>query len=272
MSAAARLSEIIAQGGKVSASFCDGDDGFAALLRHGYLRGSGVSTSIVCDECDAPHSAPVVYEGAQYGYFCPDLGFLTLDLARLAVFSPDVPKLVGRLADTLGCRQRKLSSIHGETWRIGTIQTDAATVMIYFHPTLATEDDARALQDALGREARSEWRLVVTAQGALPMPGLSTVLLDDLVEIDHATGALRVFADPGVLAGMPRKNLGGRPSEHGDLLRPLIEGRIRDGAAVGGVNAEARDVRAAFIAKYPNQSAPSDATIKRYIREARSGS
>ncbi|MDU9002408.1 hypothetical protein [Sedimentitalea todarodis] len=271
MTATTRLCEIIAQGGKVSTDFGD-DDGFAVLVRHGYLSEAGVLTSVVCDECDAPHSAPVVYEADMYGYYCPDLGFLPLVAARLAVFSPDIPKLIDRLAEALGCRQRKSSSIFGETWRIGAAQTDAATVMLYFHPTLETEDDARVLQDALGREARSEWRLVVTAQGALPMAGLATVRFDDLTEIDITTGALSVIADPGVLAGSPRKNPGGRPSAHGDLLKPLIVGRISDGTAVEGVNAEAGEVRTAFKAKYPNRSIPSGSAIKRYIREARGGS
>jgi hypothetical protein len=272
VSTTSRLCEIIAQGGKVSADFYGGDDGFAELLRHGYLRSTGVLASVFCDDCDAPHSAPIVYQGQQYGYFCPDLGFLTLDPARLGAFLPDIPKLIDRLADALGCRQRKTSSICGETWRIGVVQTDAATVMIYFHPTLSTENDARAVQDALGREARSDWRLVVTAQGALPMAGLATVRLDDLAEIDTATGALHVLADPGVLTGMPRKNLGGRPAEHGDLLKPLIESRIRDGAAVEGINAEAREVRTAFITKFPDHPIPSDPTIKRHIKKARGGS
>lgn len=272
MSATARLCEIITQGGKVFVDFYDGDDGFAGLVRHGYMRGSGVSSSVVCDECDSPHSAPVVYEGEKYGYFCPDIGFLPLCPARLAAFSPDIPKLIKRLADAFGCRQRKSSSIHGKTWRIGAVQTDAATVTIYFHPTLETEDDARALQDALGREARSEWRLVVTAQGALPMAGLTTVRLDEFVEIDIITGELSVVADLAYLAGLPRKNLGGRPAEHGDLLRPLIEGRIREGAAVDGVNAEADEVRDAFASKYPDRPIPSESAIKRYIRQARGGS
>ncbi|SHE87297.1 hypothetical protein SAMN05444273_1035 [Litoreibacter ascidiaceicola] len=272
MSAAARLCDIIAQGGKVSADFDGGDDGLTALARHGYLREAGVLASVVCDECDAPHSAPVVYEADEYGHYCPDLGFLKLDPTRLAAFSPDVPKLIDRLSEALGCRQRKSSSVYGETWRIGAAQTEAAAVMLYFHPTLATEENARELHHALAREARSEWRLVVTAQGALPIAGLPTVRLDELAEINLTTGALRVIADPGVLAGLPRKNPGGRPSVHGDVLRPLIEGRIRDGAAVVGVNAEAGEVRDVFEALFPNRPIPSASAIKRYIREARRGS
>lgn len=271
MSAAARLSDVVAQGGKVSAKF-DGDDDFRALVRHRYLREAGVLASIVCDECDAPHSAPVVHQEDRYGYCCPDLGFLTLDPAQLAAFSPDIPRLIDHLADALGCRQRKSSSVYGETWRIGAVQTETATVMLYFHPTLETEGDARTLGDALGREARSEWRLVVTAQGALPMPGLATVRLDEFVEIDIATGELSVVADLAYLAGVPRKNLGGRPAEHGKMLKPLIESRICEGVAVEGVNAEADEVRNAFTSKYPDRPIPSESAIKRYIRQARGGS
>ncbi|QIE41626.1 hypothetical protein G5B39_06455 [Rhodobacteraceae bacterium SC52] len=272
MTAATLLCAMVAQGGKVSADFYGANDGFAALVRHGYLHQAGVLASVVCDECDAPHSVPVVYEADGYGYFCPDLGFLPLDAVRLTALSPDIPKLIFRLAEALGCRQRKLSSVYGETWRIGAAQTDTAPVMLYFHPSLETEDDARALQHALAREARSEWRLVVTAQGALPMAGLATVRLDELAEINVMTGALRVIADPSALVGLPSKNPGGRPSAHGDVLRPLIEGRIRNGAAVIGLNAEAREVRDVFVTKYPDRPLPSDSAVKRYIREARGGS
>lgn len=136
----------------------------------------------------------------------------------------------------------------------------------------ATEDDARELHHALAREAQSEWRLLVTAQGALPMAGLAMVRLDDLAEINVTTGAVCIIADPGIWVGSPPKNPGGRPPAQGDLLRPLIEGRMRNGTAVDGVNAEAREVLVAFKAKYPDNPAPSDATVKRYIRKAHEGS
>ncbi|HCP82087.1 MAG TPA: hypothetical protein DIT67_11025 [Octadecabacter sp.] len=269
MTAATLLCEIISQGGKVSADFYRADDGFAVLVRHGFMREPNALASVVCDECDAPHSAPIVYEAGGYGYYCPDLGFLALDAARLAAFSPDVPKLIDRLADAFGCRQRKSSSVFGETWRIGVTQTDAAPVMLYFHPTLETEDDARALQHALAREARSEWRLVVTAQGALPMAGLATVLLNDLIEIDITTGELRVIADPGVLTGLPRKNPGGRPSAHGPVISRLISERILHGQSLEGRNKEADAVLQLFAERYPNEKAPSQSTVRDYVTKAR---
>ena len=268
MSATSRLCEIIAQGGKVSADFYGGDCGFAGLVSHGYMRQAGVVAEIVCDECDEPHSAQVVHERERYGYYCPDLGFVTLDPARLDAFSPDISKLIDRLADALGCRQRKSTSIYGATWRIGTVQTKAAPVMLYFHPKLQTEDDARELLDALGREARSEWRLVVTAQGALPMAGLATVRLDELVEIDLTTGELCVLADPGVLAGAPRKNPGGRPRQQRDQLARIIETRRSNGTALDGLNEEARAIARVFQENGANGKPPSFSTIKRELSES----
>lgn len=266
------LCEVIAQGGKVPSGFYEKDKTFAALIRHGYLREVGVVESVVCDDCDAAHSAPVVYDDNAYGYFCPDLGLVRLDPASVTAYSPDMPVLINRLADVFECRQRKSSSIFGRTWRIGTITSASEPVVLYFHPTLQTEEDTRDLLNALGREARSEWRLVVTSQGNVPLAGLASVRLDDLVEVDTSTGSLNNIADPSFLAGVPRKNPGGRPSEHGGLLKPLIENRIRSGEAAVGINAEFREVRAAFQAAYPEKPVPSEAAIKRYIREARGGS
>lgn len=272
MNAISLLCKIIAQGGKVSSSFYDEDKTFAALIRRGFLREVGVVGSVVCGDCDAAHSAPVVYEENAYGYFCPDLGLIRLDPARVTAFSPDVSFLINQLADVFECRQRKTSSILDQTWRIGTITSASASVVLYFHPTLQTEKDTRDLLNALGREARSEWRLVVTSQGRVPLAGLASARLDELVEMDASTGKLIRIADPSVLAGVPRKNPGGRPSEHGDFLKPLIEDRIRSGEAAGGINAEFREVRAAFHAAYPEKPVPSDSAIKRHIRKARGGS
>lgn len=272
MSAVSLLCEIIAQGGRLASDYYSSDQAFDALVTHGFLSKAGVLASVVCDDCDAPHSAPVGYDGDGYGYYCPDLGFVPLDPALLTTVKPDIPLLIRRLAVAFECRQRKSSSIHGQTWRIGTVETASTPITLYFHPTLQSEDDLRDLQSALGREARSEWRLVVTSQGALPMTGLTAVRLDDLVEIDVQTGDVRRIADTEVLLGVPRKNPGGRPSVHGDLLKPLIEKRIRTGEAVEAVNAESRAIRTAFQTAHPDKPIPSESAIKRYIREARGGS
>lgn len=271
MSALSLLCEIIAQRGTVTSAFYRGES-FKALAYDGFLREVGVAASVVCQDCDAPHPAPVVFEDGGYGYFCADCGFVPLDHAQIKLFAPDLPGLVHRLADVFACKKRKSSALSGLTWRIGAAQTVSEPVTLYFHPTMQTEKDARDLQNALAREARSDWRLVVTAQGRLPVDGLTVVGLDDLVDIDADTGTLRGIGDPGTLASVPRRNSGGRPSEYRYSLKPLIESRMQTGEAAESIYAETRAVRAAFQAKHPDSAMPSEATVKRYIREARGGS
>ena len=266
------LCEIIAQGGKVSSHFYRGDPSLALLVRHGFLCERGVMSSVVCDGCDEAHAAPIVYVDGRYGYFCPDLGFCGMEPRDVTMLSADIPHLINTLADVLGCRQRKSSSLRGMTWRIGVVTAHGVSVMLHFHPRLKTENDAQELKNVLVREVRSERRLVVTAQGGLPLAGTAVVCLENLFEMDAPSGELREISDIGLLAGVPNRNTGGRPSVHAKLLVPLIEDRIQNGTAVKGLNLEAREVLAVFKERYPEEIAPSQSTLKRFVLAARGGS
>lgn len=264
------LSEIVAHGGKVNSDFCD-SDAFETLVRQKLLREAGVVGAVVCEGCDTPHSAPVVYEGEKYGFYCPDLGFAALEPATITAYAPNLPELVQLLAEAFECRQRKTSIISGQTWRIGRVETAQASVMLYLHPALQSEDDVRDLLSALGREPRSDWRLVVTAAGGLPVKGLVSVPLDELVEIDTETGDLRIIADPGTLAGVPRKNLGGRPSESGPLFVRILEERIASGEALEGRNKEAEAAMEVFAKRHPKHEALSRSRAREYVTKVRNG-
>jgi hypothetical protein len=266
------LCEIIALGGKVAASPYRGGSSLATLLRNEFLREAGVLASIVCDACETMHSAAVRYDEGRYGYDCPDLGFVALDHADIEAVRSYPGRLVEHLSDALGCKRRKHSPVTGQTWRIGALETNAGEVMLYFHPKLHSEEDIRQLTDALSREVRARWRLIITAAGIMPLADAQAIQLDDLVEMDAETGALRILVEPAELFGIPRKDKGGRPDEHGNLLKPLIESRIHMGTSAEAVNAEARAVLATFQTTYPEKPEPSDSTIKRYIRKARGGS
>lgn len=75
MTALALLCEIIATGGKISADFYRSDRAYALLQRYGLLReAGGVVETVVCGTCDEAHSAPVIFEDGQYGYYCPKTG------------------------------------------------------------------------------------------------------------------------------------------------------------------------------------------------------
>ena len=112
MSALTLLCDIIAQGGKVTSTFYPGAS-FQALVSHGFLREAGVATSVVCQDCDAQHSVPVLFEDSAYGYYCADCGFVALDYAQIKLFMPDLPGLVHRLADVFACQRRKSSALSG---------------------------------------------------------------------------------------------------------------------------------------------------------------
>lgn len=272
MNALSLLCEILAHGGRASTAHHSDEPAFAALLRHGYLREAGVVASLVCNDCSDAHSASVAFEDGRYGYFCPELGFVPLDRAEIQACEPSVPRLIEQLTETFDCGRRKTSALHGQTWRIGTIRTLAGDITLYFHPCLHSEEDARHLEHALGREMRSQWRLIVTAIGTLSVAGAHAARLTDLVEMDCDSGAFRIALRPADLVGVPQKNNGGRPKEHRELLAEAIADRARSGAARAGLNAEAHAIREYLAARYPDISVPSLSTVKRDLSNFRGGS
>lgn len=268
MSAVARLCEIIATGGKASADH----PAMADLLKHGFLRGAGVLEAVVCDECTAPHSAKVVSEGETYGFFCPDLGFVGLERQHIRAFLPDMPVLIERLADAFQCKRRKGSPVHGGTWRVGAAEAEVGEIMLYFHPRLQDENDLRACADALSREMRSQWRLILTGAGGFPVLGGKTVALFEVVELETATGALRVLADPAELVGMPLKRKVGRPSAYAAGLGRIMAERAAQRLAHDGLNEEAKAIKSEYEERFPSQPCPSLPTVKRYLTDFRTGS
>lgn len=272
MTGVALLCEMIAQGGMASATFHHDNPAFPALIRYKYLIEVGVVSSLVCTNCDEHHAAQVVFENGCYGHHCPSLGFVPLSREDVQAVQPNVPLLIDRLAETFDCSKRKSSTIYGKTWRIGAVKVDGGEVIIYFHPRLQNEEDARDLEQALNREVRSPWRLVVTAMGTLPLAGLQAVQLFDLAELDVEQGVMRILAQPADLAGVPRKNTGGRPSDYGPALAEIIAGRIMSGEARYGINAEARAVLTDFKDRHHDTLSPSLSTVKRHIEKSKGGS
>jgi len=271
VSTVALLSEIIAQGGKISARFYRDNPTLATLLRHGYLSEAGVLKSVVCNDCEAPHAAPVLFEDGRYGYVCSDIGFVVQDRAVFQALQPDLPLLIERLPQALDCKKTKGSPLHDQTWRIGAVVQDAGEVMLYFQPRLQGEEDASNLTRALSQEVRSRWRLIVTSLGTLPVANAETVRLSDLAEIDSNTGAFHILAQPGDLVGMPRKNKRGRPSEYGAILSALIAARKKSGASLAGRNAEAKALLGDFKQEHPDLTPPSISTVRGYVSNSRGG-
>ena len=266
------LCDIIAEGGKASAAAYRERPGYTALIRSGLLQESGIIQSVGCVECDTPHDAEVVHQGGDYGYWCPDLGFVRVERAALVAVAPDWSVLIAKLADAFACKRRKSTPVQGTFWRIGAIETPRGDLTIYLHPRLLTGEDIRDADAALLSQFRSAYTIVLTAVGALPLRGATIVPLNDVVDLDQVTGALIAISKLEDTAGIAPEPQGGAPNLFGDRVKAIIALRQQSGDALPGRNAEAKAILEAFHRAHPGDTAPSLPTVKRYLSEARTGS
>lgn len=270
MSAIDLLGDIICHGGKVSIAALGQDQDALTLLNCGLLRTAGVVASIVCTNCDEPHSSEVIFDNGEYGYFCHDLGFVRLERQDIEAAEPDFTKLIELLAETFSCGRRKVKPVHENTWRIGAVKTDHGDITLYFHPRLRDEGDARALADALSREMASAWRIIVTACGRLPVSDAVTVTISELVELPPRKDSLNPANDLQSIVGVPATPKTGAPNRYGNKCMTLIRSRIASGTALTGRNEEAKAIHA-LLQRDLGSDAPSLPTVRAYVTKARSG-
>ncbi len=272
MSAATLLCEIIAQGAKASAGTFRPRAGYHALILQGLVQESGVVQSIRCDDCDEPHDAEVVFKNGQYGYFCPEIGFVSIERSDLAGVKSDLQTLISLISGALDCKRRKGTPICGSTWRVGTLDTIAGDLTIYFHPRLQSGEDLCELQAALRREVISPFRLILTAAGSLEVPGTKSARLDEVLELDPVSGDVVECSDLRVIVEAPLENSGGRPNVYREKLDIIIRTRMGNGQALSGRNEEGKAILDVFRMQFQNEKPPSLPTIRRYLTKARGGS
>lgn len=270
MSAVDLLASVICHEGKVCAASLDRGRDVHALLSCGLLLEAGVVSSVVCSDCENAHAAEVIFDEGAYGYFCPDMGFVSLERPDIAAVEPDLPALIESLAETFACARRKATPVHGKTWRIGAVKTDHGDITLFFHPQLRDEEDSRELTDALSREIASAWRIVVTACGHLPVSGAATFGLAELVTSSPAGISLKPAVDLLTIAGVPASPKTGAPNQFREMCMMLIQSRLTSGQALRGRNEEAKAVHALLKADL-GSDAPSLPTVKAYVTKARSG-
>jgi hypothetical protein len=242
------------------------------LIDAGLIEEIGVVSSTICVECDLPHDARIVYEGSQYGYYCPDLGFISKRRSELITSQPNLSVFTAQIADALVCKRRKSSPIGKDTWRIGAIDSPAGEVVLYLRPTMQDVQDTRDFQAALAGEVKSTFGVVLTSQGTLAAPPFVTVQLDDVLSFEPIAGKLIVIADLRTIAGVPEQHTGGRPNDYRKPLTDLFIRRANEGRTLQGRNAEAKALQAEFQVQFPDIKCPSLPTVKKYVSEVRSGS
>jgi hypothetical protein len=271
LNAVGLFAALLAQRRRVQSTLYAAFPAYDHLIKAGLIEESGVVSSIICDECDNPHDAQIVYEGSKYGYYCPELGFVSKPRSELVAVQPNLGSFVSQIADALGCKRRKSSPLDADTWRIGAIESTAGDVVLYLHPTLQDARYIRDVQAALASEVKSSFGVILTSSGTLTAPPFVTAQLDDVLSFDPKAGQFAVVVDMRTIAGVPEQRSGGRPNDYRKPLRHLITLRASQGRTLLGRNAEAKALQAEFAAQFPDIKCPSLPTVKSYVTEMRSG-
>ncbi|WP_187432369.1 hypothetical protein ROLI_024090 [Roseobacter fucihabitans] len=245
---------------------------YGALMKASLIEEIGVVSSIICDECSQSHETRVVYQGEQYGHYCPDFGFVSKARSELIATQPNLSAFVAQIADGLTCKRRKSSPLDKDIWRIGALESHAGDVVIYMCPSLQHAQDVTDFQSAVTNEIKSPFGIMLTVQGTLTVPPYVTARLQDVLSIDPITGTVVVIENLCTIAGVPKQRTGGRPNDYRKPLGDLIALRASQGRTLQGRNAEAKALQAEFKAQHPNAKCPSLPTVRKYVSEVRSGS
>lgn len=150
MDAAEIFVTLITQRGGVRAIEYSKHSAYNHLIQAGLIEETGVISSLVCDECDAPHDATIVYEQEHYGYYCPDLGFVPKARSELITVKANIQKFVSNLAEHLEAKRRKTTPIAGDIWRVGVLSSFKSDLTVYFLPYFARCRGLRGLQGSAG--------------------------------------------------------------------------------------------------------------------------
>lgn len=272
MEAVNLFASIVAQRGNVLASSFYKYPAYDHLIDAGLIKEIGVVSSIVCDECDQPHEAAIVYEIGTNGFYCPDVGFVPKNRLDLISIQPNLGAFIAQMADQLNCKRRKSTPLSGQTWRIGALDTSAGDIALYFHPMMQDAENLKEFKRAMIGEVRSTFGIILTSTGALSVPHYVTIQLQDALHFDPQSGALAVDADLNALAGVPENRTGGRPSVYKEALTKIIVNRAVNRISLEGRNEEAKAVLAEYKANFPSETAPALSSIKSYVSKTRRGS
>lgn len=272
MDAVNLFAALLAQRGPALSTGYSSLSAYHELINAGLIEESGVVSSMMCGDCDAPHDAKIVYEGSQYGYYCPDLGFIEKHRSELVAVQPNLDTFVSQIADALDCKRRKSLPLDKDTWRIGAIESTAGDVVLYLHPNLQDARDLKDIQAALASEMKSTFGVILTSQGTLKASPFVTAQLDDVLRFDPKAGQFAVGADIRAIAGVPEQRTGGRRNDFRKPLSDLSALRASQGRMLKGRNEEAKALRAEFSTKHPNKKCPSLSTVKKYVSLYRGGS
>ena len=99
--------------------------------------------------------------------------------------------------------------------------------------------------------------------------GAKFLRLDTAMEIHPQNGIVVELRSLARLAGIDSKKSVGRPSETRVQILALLRERETTGASISTINGEMQEIQRIWIDRGISENVPSEATIKRRIREHR---
>lgn len=219
------------------------------LLATGLVRETALATEVVCTECGAPHTTPVIQHEGQYVRYCADgagLATVAPGSLRRFVFEPRV--LVAAVGTAFGIARRSEEFVRGVCWRIGFVRVAERDVLLIMARTLNDPQSFLEVAATLKRRASNGAGMILCGapprvdRGLFPR-GLKTARFADVVSLSNRGG---LTGDLWAVARALNLHARGR-GQHGvsrehPKLGSYIDSMLASGKADNSNTAEARSL------------------------------
>jgi len=245
----------------------------------GLLVEDGVVDAVICDACDTPHRARTAREGDDWGWACPDEGFVPCPLDDLRRWQVTRQAFARKIAASLTL-PRSFDAVDEASGllRLGRMAVAdlRAELFLTFAPMNANL--LAAITTAIAKLHAPDHVIVLQALSepeggvallpscsALPFVEVLTIAPDGGIAIDWAL-LERCIAD---LLASRKVAAPGRPSGI-EATRAVLSYLIARGLLPSGRNATARAVLAHWTDVFPGAPKPAESTIKEHLSTLRS--
>jgi hypothetical protein len=249
------------------------------LERIGAVQADALLTELTCAKCDLDHSAVVEFDpvGREYQYFCPEVGLVTVDGDHLKSLRVDPGWLLDCLERGLSIvpPQHRRTLIGGRAWLLGEAIVESTSLTIALVIGRLAFGAQNVLASTLARIRPIELGIVLATSADLSSEALSPPRYDllDIRDIIRAETDRLVFDRAKFIARVKQlkesavertQGRAGRPSTIEQTLELFHDRRARKIPFLNK-SAEAREIRADWSARFPQDKAPVFSTIRSHL-------
>ena len=254
------------------ADYCKHPD-YDPLIQLGFINDNLVLSAVVCDECDEGHSAAVRFccERSAYGWDCHEHGFIEKSRSDLLAFRIDAETVAKHIAEALNGSLRNAIRADGGIYFVGRFCFAENDISIYLLTTAHL--NVQSIARFIAAEPRHDRKILLSPilddVPGMNIDGAKFLRLDKAMEIHPQNGIVVELRNLARLAGIDSKKSVGRPSENRVQILALLQERETTGASISTINGEMQEIQRIWIDRGISENVPSEATIKRRIREHR---